>query len=490
MQNKPVIFEINARIWIKRFYNISNILDVPTDYWQSLKNKGVDYIWLMGLWETVPESVEKYCFAEELISGYNRALPDWKKEDVIGSAYAINQYKINPIFGSKKDILKLKENLNSMGLKLILDFIPNHFNSLSVILESNPEIFLTTDKNRFENDPITYFKSNKNNTVFAHGRDPFFPAWQDTVQINYYKQEARDFMLRQLLTISEMCDGVRCDMAILILNNIFQNTWGNCLNDNGYQKPEKEFWEETTSAVKTIKPDFIFIAEAYWNLEWQLQQLGFDFTYDKKLTDRLLSAHAKEVREHLLAEETYQNKSLRFLENHDEERALSSFGFEKSKAAAVIISTIPGMTLFNDGQFEGKKIKLPIQLGREPEEKPNTELFSFYNKLMEISNSDVVKNGKWKMLETIPVWENHNMLSFKSIIAWELSLEEKRCLVAVNYDESVNSCRIKLDINSEKKLVDFDDVINNNIYIREIDEIKNQGLFIKLQPYHYHILIY
>ncbi|MFA8343421.1 MAG: alpha-amylase family glycosyl hydrolase [Rhodothermaceae bacterium] len=490
MQKKPVIFEINSRVWIKRFNNISNILDIPTDYWQSLRNKGIDYIWLMGLWETVPESVEKYCFAEELLSGYNRALPDWKKEDVIGSAYAINQYKINPLFGSEQDITKLKEILNNLGLKLILDFIPNHFNSLSVVVQSNPEIFLTSDEERFENDPITYFKVNGNNSVFAHGRDPFFPAWQDTIQINYYKQDARDFMLGQLTKISKMCDGVRCDMAILSLNNIFQNTWGNCLNDNGYQKPETEFWEDAISSVKTKQPDFIFIAEAYWNLEWQLQQLGFDFTYDKKLTDRLQSSHAKEIREHLLAEEDYQNKSLRFLENHDEERALSNFGTDKSKAAAVIISTIPGMKLFHDGQFEGKKIKLPVQLGREPDEKPNPELLGFYNKLLEVSNSDIIKQGKWNLLETIPVWENHNMLSFKSILAWELSHQNKRCLVAVNYDEGVNSCRIKIDVNSDKNLIDFDDVINNNIYIREIDEIKNQGLFVELQPYHYHILVY
>ena len=489
MDYKPSIYEINARVWIKKFNNVNSILDVPEEYWKSLSEKGFDFIWLMGIWETVPESVNEYCFSEELIPGYNRALPDWQKNDIIGSPYAINSYNINPIFGDHDTILTLKNNLNKLGLKLILDFIPNHFSSLSNLLNTNPEIFLTTSEDKYQDDPITYF-TGPDKEIYAHGRDPFFPAWQDTVQVNYFKQEARDFMLSELARISNICDGVRCDMAILNLNNIFNNTWGGCLKSNGHSKPVTEFWDDAIFAIKSKKPNFLFIAEAYWNLEWQLQQLGFDYTYDKKLTDRLLSSHAKEIHEHLQAEKDYQFKSVRFIENHDEERALTNFGIEKSKAAAVVIGTIPGMRFFNDGQFEGKKTKLPVQLGREPEEKSNPDIEKFYSRLLKVINDDVVKKGKWDLLETIPVWENHNILSYKSILAWQLSHEDKKCLVAVNFDENQNSCRIKLSTDSGKKLIDFEDVINNTIYIRETDEIESQGLFIELKPYDYHILVY
>ncbi len=118
-----------------------------------------------------------------------------------------------------------------------------------------------------------------------------FPPWKDTVQINFYSREARDFLIDILFNLTELCDGVRCDMAMLPLNNIFFNTWIGVIKKYGFEKPEKEFWEEAISAVKKKRQDFLFIAETYWDLEWQLQNLGFDFTYDKRLTDRLVAGN-------------------------------------------------------------------------------------------------------------------------------------------------------------------------------------------------------
>ena len=60
------------------------------------------------------------------------------------------------------------------------------------------------------------------------------------------------------------------------------------------------------------------MAEVYWDLEWTLQQQGFDYTYDKRLYDRLREGHARPVREHLYAGLDYQVKLARFLENHDD----------------------------------------------------------------------------------------------------------------------------------------------------------------------------
>ncbi|MGG6263734.1 hypothetical protein ACQ4M3_17555 [Leptolyngbya sp. AN03gr2] len=58
---------------------------------------------------------------------------------------------------------------------------------------------------------------------------------------------------------------------------------------------------------------------------WTLQQLGFDYTYDKRLYDRLLEQHAEPVRKHFWADLNYQNRSARFLENHGEPRAAGAF---------------------------------------------------------------------------------------------------------------------------------------------------------------------
>lgn len=485
----PSVYEINTRVWIKRFQDLnpkSPLLSIPDSYWKNLIHKGIDYVWFMGIWSTCESLIPTCCFEDFLQKDYSKALKDWKVEDVIGSPYSINNYTVNEIFGGENSLIDFKKHLNKLGLKLILDFVPNHFGADSEIILSHPEIFLEVSKEKFEADNHTYFQ-HSTGKIFAHGRDPFFPAWQDTVQVNYFSESARVFMADILENLTRYCDGVRCDMAMLSLTNVFQNTWGGILAETPNQKPETEFWEFAIKKTKSKRSDFIFIAEAYWDLEWQLQQLGFDFTYDKRLTDRLRT-NAINIKEHLRAEINFQNKSLRFNENHDEERVVKSFGKEKSKAASIIISTIPGMRFYHDGQFEGKRIKLPVQLGREPIEKQCDSLIEFYYQLLQITNTEALKNGNWAILDTFPSWFNNEL--YKNILVWNWNFETDNYLVAVNYSEITSTCRVKLDVNGYSESIEFNDLLNNQKYLRSAEEIQSDGLYIELKPFHSHIFKY
>ena len=293
MKNNPSLYEINTRVWIKRF-GTATLDEVPDDYWSDLKNKGFDYVWLMGVWKTPESTIEKYCFEDSLVKSYKHALKDWKREDVIGSPYSIDVYEINPKLGDGESLLKLKLKLNKLGIGLILDFVSNHFSVGTSLLRTNPEIFLSADKEFYEKDTHTYFQPDPaKEKYFAHGRDPFFPAWLDTVQLNFFNQQTRDFLTDTLVNLTEVCDGVRCDVAMLALNNVFRNTWAGAVAAQGLATPETEFWKDAISKVKNKRNDFLFIAEAYWDLEWQLQTLGFDYTYDKKLTERLRAGNIK-----------------------------------------------------------------------------------------------------------------------------------------------------------------------------------------------------
>ena len=121
-------------------------------------------------------------------------------------------------------------------------------------------------------------------------------------------------------------------------------------------------------AVREKVPGFCFMAEVYWDMEWELQQQGFDYAYDKRLYDRLHEGHARAVREHFYAGLDYQDKLARFLENHDEQRAASAFDQKKHEAAAVITFLSPGLRFFHQGQFEGRKKRISPHLVRAPEE--------------------------------------------------------------------------------------------------------------------------
>ena len=484
----PAIFEINARLLVKR-YQSQSLLEIPNDYWKKLRKKGVDYVWLMGVWKVSESSIAKYCFQEELIKEYKSALSDWKESDVAGSPYAVEDYIINPNLGSdNNDLLLLKEKLNKIGIKLILDFIPNHFNSESELLKTNPEIFLKGNNDFLKKDRDTFFKSPYDNSVvFAHGKDPYFPAWTDTIQIDYSSKEARNFMLGRLEQVSELCDGVRCDMSMLILNDVFKKTW-ECLLSEKEVKIRKEFWKESIGKVKENRDDFIFIAEAYWDREWDLQQLGFDYTYDKKMYDRLHKANVWEIFEHLLANMDFQRKSIRFIENHDEQRALKEFGEEKSRAASVIISTIPGMRFYNDGQFEGKTIKTPVQLDRETEEPVNNKLYSHYYKMLQlVSNYPLEETSNWEIKKLLPAWGGND--SYKELLCWQYVSYNKRIIVVVNYSEHPTQGKLNISFPIYTETITFHDLFRGDSYVRHKDSLIKDGLYIDLHPYDSHFLV-
>ncbi len=484
----PKLYEINTRIWIRRFGENAKLSDIPDEYFKNLADKGINIIWLMGIWKTQPAVIESCCFSVDLIASYNKTLSDWKKEDVIGSPYAIDVYEVNPKLGTIDDLKKLREQLNKLGIRLFLDFVSNHFSSASKLINTNPELFLRADEELLSNDPSTFFKPDRNKPgIFAHGRDPFFPAWTDTIQLNYFSQETRDFMTQTLTNLSDICDGVRCDMAILMLNNVFNNTWMGVLNKSGYNKPEKEFWAEAIKKVKSKSNDFIFLAEAYWDLEWNLQQLGFDFAYDKKLTDGLASGDIHGVKEHLDADISFQQKSARFLENHDEQRAVTKFGEHKSLAAAVVISTIPGMKFYFDGQFEGKKTRLPVQLGREPREKTCANVKNFYDKLLSVTKDKIFTEGEFKRLDTFSTGFDNN--SYENIFAFMWKSNNEMRIIAINYSDTTSQCRIIFDPGTKEAKITLTDQLTGENYKRKTEEIKNPGLYVELKGYRSHIFL-
>ena len=492
MNYNPFLYELNTRIWLNRFNQDNKkakLVDIPKEYWDELIQKKFDYVWLMGIWSLCDLTIDKYCFEPGLVKSYNRSLKGWKREDVIGSPFAVDVYKINPGIGDLKSLLDLKSYLNKNGIKLILDFVPNHFSAASRILKSNPDIFLSVDKQLFESDPHTFFKPFEDkDQYYAHGRDPFFPAWQDTIQVNFFSFEAREYLTGILLGLVKICDGVRCDMAMLALNNVFKNTWGGVLAKYGFERPQTEFWKEIIDKVRDERNDFLFIGESYWDLESELHQLGFNYTYDKSFTDKLKTGSVQDIHNHLLAENEYQKKSIRFIENHDEERAITAFEKEKSKAAATVINTVPGMRFYHDGQFEGKRIKLPVQLGREPEEPVLNVLKDFYEKLFNITSEEIFKQGEWTLLEPISSWQGNE--TFLNMLAWQWELNDAKRLVVINYSAVVSSCKIKLDVKDYPEEFELNDLMNDQNYLRFSDEVYFTGLYIELKPYQAHIFEY
>ncbi|UFP95288.1 hypothetical protein [Gloeobacter morelensis] len=343
----PSILELNSWVWLREQQHRLDTLS-PDDIEPIVRHR--DYVWLMGLWERSEAGRTIALNHPGLQYEFRRALPDLHLEDVVGSAYAIRRYTVDEHLGSEAGLRRLRRLLNDrLGVGVIVDFIPNHCAVDARWPSEHPEWFVPC----LDASGNGCFRTG--DAHLSHGRDPYFPAWTDTAQFNYAYPEARRVLLEQLLSIAERADGVRCDMAMLMLREVFARTW--C------QDPGVEFWAEAIATVKARHPGFLFIAEAYWGLEWNLMQLGFDYCYDKTLYDRLCRRDAHGIAAHLRAEPRFSERVVRFAENHDEPPARQVFG-QSWWNATLLCATVPGAFLEYLGQGE-RTVRLPVQLGRE-----------------------------------------------------------------------------------------------------------------------------
>jgi hypothetical protein len=243
---------------------------------------------------------------------------------------------------------------------------------------------------------------------------------------------------------------------------------------------------EVIAATQKAHPDFLFMAEAYWDLEWELQQQGFDYCYDKRLYDRLERGSAEEVRLHLCADRAYQEKLVRFIENHDEPRALSAFSPQKARAAAVTVATIPGAKLFHEGQFEGRKVRLPVFLCRRPVEPVDPDLPGFYQTLLKAASREGMRKGTWQLCERTG-WPDN--ASYRNLLAWCWRSAGEYHLIVVNFSDSSAQGQVRLPGDELRgQSWRMADLFTGQTYERHGDEMCSPGLYVDLPPWGFHVL--
>ena len=480
----PTTYEINTWVWLhdlsRRYERPITLGDVPEEEWDGLAAWGFDAVWLMGVWERSPQGRVIAREHPDLQAEYRRALPDYTPEDVVGSPYSIHRYVVDAHLGGPEGLAAAREALAARGMRLLLDFVPNHVAPDHPWVAEHPEYLIQGTADDLRNAPQEFFQVGDH--IFAHGRDPHFPPWTDTAQLNAFHPALRQALIATLNTIGTQCDGVRCDMAMLPVNRIFAETWG----ERAGERPGLEFWWEIIQAVRSTSPDFLFMAEAYWDMEWELQQQGFDYCYDKRLYDRLVNDTAEGVRLHLTADLDYQQRLVRFIENHDEPRAAAIFSRDHVRPAAVTIAALPGARLFHDGQFEGYRVRLPVQLGRRPIEPVDGGLRAFYRTLLTEINEPVFREGEWQLCERHG-WPDD--LSWTNLVGWCWRLDNERRLVVVNLSGQPSQARVRIPWPElAGQMWELNDPFNGDIFLRYGSEMNDPGLYVGLPPYGVHFL--
>lgn len=481
---RPIIYEINTWVWLgslsDQYEEAITLATVPVEQWDIIASLGVDAVWLMGVWERSPGSIRVSNENEGLRADFHRALPDYTLADNIGSAYSVHRYVVDAHLGGVEGLAIARQMLAQRGMRLVLDFVPNHVAIDHPWVFEHPEYFVKGTREDLAQAPSAFFEAN--GIVIANGHDPYFPPWQDVAQLNAFSPDLRRAVGETLNEIAEQCDGVRCDMAMLLLNHIFEETWAGRVG----APLEEEFWREVIGAVRDQHPNMLFVAEVYWDLEWDLMQLGFDFCYDKRLYDRLEHGSAESIRLHLTAGLDYQDRLLRFIENHDEERAAAKSSPQKERAAAVTMMTLPGAKLLYEGQCEGRRVSSPVFLRRRPVEPVDVDLRAFYYSLLAAVRTAGLREGEWRLCERTG-W--HDNISYLNLGAWCWSQDRENFLIIVNLSEDQSQGRVRLPWNElAGRTWYLTDVLSGNIFERDGGELQSAGLYVDLSTWRFHFL--
>lgn len=485
------IYELNTRTWLKelsyKYQRHISLAVIPDEEILCFKEWGFDAIWLMGVWQSGPKAQEAARHDARLMNELRALVNGLKPEEVSGSPYAIANYTVDSSLGTNQDIKKLKERLNTHGIKLLLDFVPNHVGLDHAWLKENPDYFIQGSSEDLKNSPDLFFQLADTKNIFTHGKDPYFLPWQDTAQLNYYNPSTRKVMTEVLEYMSSFCDGVRCDMAMLILKRVQREVWKErVLGIGKFKEPQAEFWQGAIAQIKKMHPEFIFLAEVYWGLEQELIELGFDYVYDKSFYDFLKESYVERLKEYMTEPQETACKKLKFIENHDENRSISIFASPKYKAAAFLLAISPGAHLYYQGQLEGFRRKQPLHLIMPLVEEIDTSARAFYTHLLGTLKDFSLDDTAWDSAVIFPAWKENE--TYKNFIGLFNKIRDTHYLAVVNYSDVQSQCFTYFDITSlQADELIFKDSVSQSEYVRAKEEIIIRGFYLDMPKYSFHL---
>jgi glycosidase len=483
----PHLYEINTYSWLERMAAQLNrtvqLEDVPDSAWDSIAALGFDAVWLMGVWRRSPESRRIALEDPANPPQYDRALPGWKPSDVIASPYAVAAYVPDARIGTWDSIDRVRNKLHARGMALFLDFVGNHTALDHPWVREHAEYYVQVSPEQYDPDPSFFYpvQTAQGPRYVALAKDPYYPPWKDVAQLNHFHPWGRAAQITELRTIAAHCDGVRCDMAMLLLNDIFEKGWRPLIGN--MPQPKQEWW----TAARAEVPNLTLLAEAYWGTEPQLFNLGFDFAYDKPLYDAVRDTNPAQVRDRLNSVAHFQNNYARFMENHDEQRRATVFPNDRLVADGTLLGTLPGMRFYHQGELEGRTIHLPITLRIAAEEPVDPFTQAFFQKILTLTKQEAFHQGQWNPLPAHP--EGDDTSTNLIVYEWRTEKPEKSWkVVAVNLSGNTSQARVTWPENTfPATQYIFNDQLNEVTYNRAGDELRNPGLYIRLAPFQAHL---
>ncbi|KAL0236855.1 hypothetical protein PCE1_000252 [Barthelona sp. PCE] len=476
------IFEQSAAPWLYALsqkygtkITFANIPDAEINFIVDFK---FDLLYLLGVWQKGEIGPNLDRNNPDILEDCHKLMDNCNpKVDIIGSPFSIVEFVVAEEFGGNEGLAVLRQQLKRHGVGLMLDYVPNHTALDSPNVEACPECYIRCPEG-WDCDPEVYYKNG-----IAFGSSGKGDHWRDVAQLNYWEPKTMHYSINNMLAAASMCDALRVDMAMVVMNDNFENSWKPQLDAWGYSRPTQEFW---SYAIKQVKAKFgtYIIGEQYWHSEGPLQNLGFDALYDKEnLLDDLKSLNVRSVSSYVGWRKRWMVHMVKFLGNHDEPTIWEEFhhNFQISKAAGMIAFTLPGPRFFWAGQMTGQKTRLKVQFLRRHLNPVDSDLFGFYQRLANVYAHPTLNQDPeyWTWIPT----SNNNVVAW----VWSSKVTKKNVLVVVNYSGNDNQWEsIKLDYKPDHAggaAVEFKELISGTTYSRNIDDLRSTGLHVGLSKW-------
>ena len=162
---QPVIYEINTAVWLTELSETAGrrltLADVPAAAWDDVTPAGVDAVWLMGVWQRSPAGLALAMANTELQASFRDALPGLTSADVIGSPYCVRSYVVDASFGGPDALAAARAALRDRGVRLLLDYVPNHVAPDHPWVSDNPELFVQGGEDDIRLDPASWTSRGK-----------------------------------------------------------------------------------------------------------------------------------------------------------------------------------------------------------------------------------------------------------------------------------------------------------------------------------------
>lgn len=488
-ERTPSLYQINTRVWLHDTQKGQAVGQLSDEVLDTIA-RDFDYVWFMGIYKQSP-------YSKQFNSQFHDA--EFPRGRTTASPFAIPEYAPSPAIAKDwKEWDQFVERLHARGVKVIIDFVPNHVAVDHPWVQEHPEYFAFVSQEEYDRLPprrendgdkrvcqadyYTYTAQDGKTFHLAYGKDPNYATqpWTDTLQLNYANPKVNEEMKQVLLNLVDHADGVRCDMAMLEDPETFQRTWG-------LSAPPENFWKGAIAAANQkaagLGKDFTFLAEAYWDHQ-ELLEDKFNLLYDKEYYDNIGKLLRGEItheqfRAHLQKIDEPGFPYILFTENHDEPRAAAAFGIQAANAAAVITACSPSLWMMHEGQEEARRIRTIAQVDYRPNEVVDIPTQQLYGNLLTLRKLQLFRQGEWH----VP-----NLVGGDTIISQQVEREKNGAIICTNFSNNESGgkgfVRLPTTTNSERILVV--DIasgkrIQNPDAIQEVDGEKR--LYIDIPPW-------